>query len=387
VELTKEEQSALNGEKGDALQTAYRILVATGEATNAEKLIPINWAHLSGVNYNTIGDAGEEFLRKLSKDAKVKVKTTVNPMGFDFDHISEFNHIEDDFIAKQKSIRDSYIRMGVEPTFSCTPYDIYDLPKQGTQVSFAESNAAIFANSLGNLKTNKESAFSALASALTGKSPYSDLRKDDIITPMTIRMTIDNPNELDFGMLGFFAGKVGDTSVNISGVSQPNRRSCKALCGGMGTSGTCAKFQFVDSEDEESEKIAFGKEEMNEVYDELNTAEKGDLITLGSPQLGLEELSDLSKMLKGKSFQKRCMIFCSRAVQEQARNLDYTNEIKRAGGEILSDCCTCLTPLIDTNETDAVTTNSIKGAYYLKNSTGVDVNLKPLSKIIEDETR
>jgi len=387
VELTKEEQSALNGEKGDALQTAYRILVATGEATNAEKLISINWAHLSGVNYNTIGDAGEEFLRKLSKDAKVKVKATVNPMGFDFDHISEFNHIEEDFIAKQKSIRDSYIRMGVEPTFSCTPYDIYDLPKQGTQVSFAESNAAIFANSLGNLKTNKESAFSALASALTGKSPYSDLRKDDIITPMTIRMAIDNPNELDFGMLGFFAGKVGDTSVNISGVSQPNRRSCKALCGGMGTSGTCAKFQFVDSEDEESEKIAFGKEEMNEVYDELNTAEKGDLITLGSPQLGLEELSDLSKMLKGKSFQKRCMIFCSRAVQEQARNLDYTNEIKRAGGEILSDCCTCLTPLIDTNETDAVTTNSIKGAYYLKNSTGVDVNLKPLSKIIEDETR
>ena len=387
MELTKEEQSALNGEKGDVLQTAYRILVATGEATNAEKLIPINWAHLSGVNYNTIGDAGEEFLRKLSKDAKVKVKATVNPMGFDFDHISEFNHIEDDFIAKQKSIRDSYIRMGVEPTFSCTPYDIYDLPKQGTQVSFAESNAAIFANSLGNLKTNKESAFSALASALTGKSPYSDLRKDDIITPMTIRMAIDNPNELDFGMLGFFAGKVGDTSVNISGVSQPNRRSCKALCGGMGTSGTCAKFQFVDSEDEESEKIAFGKEEMNEVYDELNTAEKGDLITLGSPQLGLEELSDLSKMLKGKSFQKRCMIFCSRAVQEQARNLDYTNEIKRAGGEILSDCCTCLTPLIDTNETDAVTTNSIKGAYYLKNSTGVDVNLKPLSKIIEDETR
>ena len=387
MELTKEEQSALNGEKGDVLQTAYRILVATGEATNAEKLIPINWAHLSGVNYNTIGDAGEEFLRKLSKDAKVKVKATVNPMGFDFDHISEFNHIEEDFIAKQKSIRDSYIRMGVEPTFSCTPYDIYDLPKQGTQVSFAESNAAIFANSLGNLKTNKESAFSALASALTGKSPYSDLRKDDIITPMTIRMAIDNPNELDFGMLGFFAGKVGDTSVNISGVSQPNRRSCKALCGGMGTSGTCAKFQFVDSEDEESEKIAFGKEEMNEVYDELNTAEKGDLITLGSPQLGLEELSDLSKMLKGKSFQKRCMIFCSRAVQEQARNLDYTNEIKRAGGEILSDCCTCLTPLIDTNETDAVTTNSIKGAYYLKNSTGVDVNLKPLSKIIEDETR
>ena len=387
MELTKEEQSALNGEKGDILQTAYRILVATGEATNAEKLIPVNWAHLSGVNYNTIGDSGEEFLRTISQEAKVKVKTTVNPMGFDFDHISEFDHIDDDFIQKQKSIRNSYIRMGVEATFSCTPYDIFDLPEKNSQVSFAESNAAIFANSLGGLKTNKESAFSALASAITGKSPYSDLRKDDITSPMTIRMKMDNPNELDFGMLGFFAGKIGDTSVNISGVSQPNRRSCKALCGGMGTSGTCAKFQFVETEDEKSEKIDFGKEEMDEIYDELNTTEKGDLITLGSPQLGLEELSDLSKMLKGKSFQKRCLIFCSRAVQEQARSLDFTNEIEKAGGEILSDCCTCLTPLINTNETDAVTTNSIKGAYYLKNSTRVDVNLKPLSKIIEDETK
>ena len=386
MELTKEEEQALNGEMGETLQTSYRILLATGEATNAEKLIPIKWAHLSGVNYNTIGDSGEEFLRNLSKDARVKVKSTVNPMGFDFDHISEFSHIDDEFIEKQKSIRDSYIRMGVEPTFSCTPYDIFDLPEKNTQVSFAESNAAIFANSLGGIKTIKESAFSALASAITGKSPYSDLRKDGSDIQMTIRMKLENPNELDFGLLGFFAGKVGDTSVNISGVSQPNRRSCKSLCGGMGTSGTCAKFQFVDEESDGSEKVDFGKEEMQKIHDELNTSDKGDLITLGSPQLGLEEISDLSNMLKGKSFEKRCMIFCSRAVQNQARNLDYTKEIERAGGEILSDCCTCLTPLIDTNEVDSVITNSVKGAYYLKNSTGVDVNLKPLSKIIQEET-
>ena len=128
MEFTKEEEKALNGEMGETLQTAYRILLATGEATNAESLIPIKWAHLSGVNYNTIGDSGEEFLRNISKDAKVKVKTTVNPMGFDVDHISEFDHIDNDFVEKQKSIRDSYIRMGVEPTFSCTPYDIFDLP-------------------------------------------------------------------------------------------------------------------------------------------------------------------------------------------------------------------------------------------------------------------
>ncbi|MGI0010431.1 MAG: aconitase X, partial [Nitrosopumilaceae archaeon] len=88
MELTKEEEASLKGEHGETLALAYRVLVAIGEATDADRLLPIEWAHLSGVNYNTIGDAGEEFLAKLSKDAKFKVKTTVNPMGFDPDTVS-----------------------------------------------------------------------------------------------------------------------------------------------------------------------------------------------------------------------------------------------------------------------------------------------------------
>ena len=383
MELTRQEEAALKGEKGETLELAFRILVATGEAFNAERLIPIKWAHLSGVNYNTIGDAGEEFLSKLSQDAKVATRTTLNPMGFDIDNVSNFN-LNENFLEKQQSIKDSYERMGVVPSFSCIPYEIFDLPEKGTQVSFAETNAAIYANSIGHLKTNKESAFSALASALTGKSPYSDLRKDDSPN-LTIRIKIENPNEMTFGMLGYFAGKIAGSSVSISGVKTLNKRSCKSLCGGMGTSGTCGKFVLDD--DEKSEKVDFDEKELQKIHDELNTSDSGDLITLGSPQLGLDEISDLASMLKNKSFKKRCMVFCPRVVQQQARKLAYTNELERAGCEILSDCCTCLTPLIDKKDVDSVTTNSIKGAYYLKNSNGVGVNLKPLSKIIQDETK
>ncbi|MDH5568483.1 MAG: aconitase X catalytic domain-containing protein [Nitrosopumilus sp.] len=384
MELTRDEESALKGEHGEIMQIAYRILVATGEATDAEKLIPIEWAHLSGVNYNTIGDAGEEFLSSISKDARVSVKTTLNPMGFDIDNVANYG-LDKDFISKQLSIRNSYETMGVVPSFSCIPYEIFDIPKDGTQVAFAESNAAIHANSYDNLKTNKESAFSALASAIVGKSSYSSIRKDD--TPnITINMKVKNPNELTYGMLGFFAGKVGDTSVNISGLAEMDKRQCKAMCGGMGTSGTCAKFIFGEG-DSDCEKIDFDEKEMQNVHDELNTTEKGDIITLGSPQLGLDEISDLTSMLKGRSFQKRCMVFCPRTVKEQAKKIGYTTQLERAGCEILADCCTCLTPLINKENVDAVTTNSIKGAFYLKNSNGVDVNLKSLSQIIQDETR
>lgn len=383
MELTQEEEQALKGEKGETLEIAYRILVAIGEATDAKRLVPVSWAHLSGVNYNSIGDAGEEFLSKLSQSAKVKIKTTLNPMGFDNDSVSKYS-LDENFIKKQHNIKQSYEKMGVIPSFSCIPYEIFDLPEKGTQVSFAESNAAIYVNSISNLKTNKESAFSALASAITGKSPYSDLRINDEPN-LTIRMKIKKPSELAMGLLGYFAGKVAESSVRLAGISQLDNRSCKSLCAGLGTSGTCGKFLLNEKKD--SEQIDFDEHESKKIFDELNTTEKGDIITLGSPQLGFEELSDLVSSLKGKSFRKRCLIFCPRMVKEQARKVDYLNELERAGCEVLSDCCTCLSPLIDKNEVDSVTTNSVKAAYYLKNSNHVGVNLKPLSQIISDETK
>ena len=384
MDLTKDEEAALKGEQGETLALAYRVLVAIGEATDADYLLPVEWAHLSGINYNTIGDAGEEFLSRLSKDAVFKIKTTINPMGFDLDTVSKYD-LDDEFIKKQKSIKDSYEKMGAIPSYSCIPYEIFDLPKNGTHVSFAESNAAIYANSISKLKTNKEGAFSALASALTGKSPFSDLRKDETRVPnLTIRMKVDKKDELAFGLLGYYAGKVAGSSVSISGVKNINKRSYKSLCAGMGTSGACGMFTLGDAK---GETVDFDKKEMQTIHDELNTADSGDIIALGSPQLGLEEISDLAGMLKGRTFKKRCMVFCPRAIKEQARKFGYTKEIERAGGELLYDCCICLTPLIDKKDVDGVITNSVKGAYYLRTSNNVDVNLKSLDQIVEEETK
>src|SRR6185503_15658385 len=170
----------LAGKQGEALASAYRILAAIGEASGAKKLVPIKWAHVSGVNYNTIGDAGVQFLEKFTREARVAVKTTVNPMGYDRAHPEG---ISDKFQEKQASIVKSYERMGVTPSFTCTPYEVFDIPQKGTAVSFAESNAAVFSNSLLGLKTNKESALSALASSVTGKAPLSDLRLEEARNP------------------------------------------------------------------------------------------------------------------------------------------------------------------------------------------------------------
>ncbi len=381
MELSRQEEESLAGEHGHAMETAYRVLVAAGKSMGATKLGPVSWAHVSGVNYNTIGDAGERFLADISSGgARVAVRTTLNPMGYD---PGVANSLDDNFVQKQQSIAESYKRMGLEMSFSCIPYDIYDMPEPGTRVAFAESNAAIFANSVGGLLTNKESAFSALASALTGKAPVAEAPLQDAVP--TVSLKIGEPDELDYALLGYYAGRVAEHTVNIKDAKAGmDHRKCKSMCGGMGTSGTCSRFTMDQSCG--GERIDFGKEERRELHDELSTAESGDVITLGSPQLGAWELGDLARMLKGRSFKKRCMVFCARTAQEEAERAGHIAELRRAGCEMLSDCCTCLTPLIDCDEVDSVTTNSVKGAYYLNKSNGVGVDLRPLADIVRSQT-
>jgi predicted aconitase len=386
VELTKDEEMALAGEKGEALALAYRILAAIGEATGATKLVPISWAHVSGVNYNTIGDAGVRFLEKFSEDARLAVKTTINPMGYDRE---KPEHLSQKFIQKQASIVHSYERIGVMPSFTCTPYEVFDIPKRGTVVSFAESNAAVYSNSLLGLRTNKESALSALASSITGKAPLSDLRLDEMRRPKVAIETQKNlllESELDYGVLGYFAGKViKDSSVALGGTieSSISGPQAKALSAGIGTSGSCGMFSLGDSSDC-NEKIPFGKEEANKIRDELNTAYDGDIIALGSPQLGLEELTTLAKMTEGKKFDRRCMIFCSRAIHNQATKIGLTGKIEKAGGEFMCDSCTCLTPYVDKDKYDSVVTSSVKAAYYMNNSNKVKVALKDVKTIVKE---
>jgi hypothetical protein len=382
VHLSKEEEKALSGERGEALATAYRILVAIGESTDADKLVPVEWAHVSGVNYNTIGDSGVQFLERLSRDGRFITKTTINPMGFDPLKVNELK-LKQEFISNQNKIIDAYSRMGAEKSFTCIPYEVFQLPPKGTDVSFAESNAAIYANSIAHLRTNKESALSAFASALTGKAPHSELRLEEMRKPdKCIKVNSEIENELDYGLLGYYTGKVANNVVAFDGIKLTERRNAKALSAALGTSGSCGMFTVGDCD---GETVEFGKEETMRVMDELNTSEKGDIIILGSPQLGVDDLSLLASMVEGRKFRKRSLIFCARAAYETATKIGYAGTIEGAGGELLCDCCTCLTPLVDRNDVDSVMTNSIKGAYYLNNSNRVGVCLKPVKEIVKQE--
>ena len=90
------------------------MLSAIGQATEAEKLVPIEWAHISGVNYNTIGDAGVDFLQEVANGVRFRVRTTINPMGYDR---SKPNTLSQNFLSKQMQIVESYKKMGPHNLF------------------------------------------------------------------------------------------------------------------------------------------------------------------------------------------------------------------------------------------------------------------------------
>ncbi|HEX6293712.1 MAG TPA: aconitase X catalytic domain-containing protein [Nitrososphaeraceae archaeon] len=381
MELTRQEEMALKGEYGEGLGLSYKILVAIGNANNASKLIPIKWAHISGVNFNTIGEAGVKFLSSLDKKNKVTVTTTLNPMGFDS---KKDNNLSDYFKSNQMSIINSYLSLGIKPSFTCIPYEIFDLPNKGEIVSFAESSAAVFVNSMLGIKTNKESALSSLASAITGKTPYSDLLIDELRKPkIGIQPEINIETELDYGLLGYFAGKI--TNESCIGLETNFKNldivKSKALSAGIGTSGRAGMFNNTNND---CERVSFGKTELDQVKDDLNTSEKGELIVFGSPQLGIDELNLLVHLIEGKKFRKPCKIFCPRYVTEIECNSEIIKRLRNAGADIICDSCTCLTPLITKNDYDSIVTNSIKCAYYMKHSNKIDVSLKDMETITKE---
>ena len=102
--LTREEEKLLKGDYGPAVALAMKLLVTLGEVFEADRLVKIKSAQVSGVSYKNIGDAGQEFIEDLSKmDAKVRAYTTLNPAGMDLTRWRELG-INAQFAKKQLQI-------------------------------------------------------------------------------------------------------------------------------------------------------------------------------------------------------------------------------------------------------------------------------------------
>ena len=371
--LTKEEESILNGEKGEAYERVFRLLVRLGDIYGAERMIPVGSVQVAGVSYKSIGDPGRDFLEDFAeKGAKVKVLTFLNPAGMDLENWKELGFPEE-FAENQMRIMAAFKKMGIVTTATCTPYLAGNLPRFGEHIAWSESSAVSFANSVIGARTNREGGPSALAAALCGVTPNYGLHLDEKRKPtVVIDVDADLKYTADFGALGYHVGKqVKNKIPYFKGIKDANTDNLKALGAAMAASGAVALYhvegitpvaELMDPTG--LEPIEVTASEMKETYETLTSGKDPDIVILGCPHASLREIAELAEKLRGKTLAKPLWICTSKTMKETAADMGYKETIEKAGGRIVSDTCMVVSPI---EEMGYATTgvNSGKAANYL----------------------
>jgi len=381
----------LAGEYGEVVERNFRLLVRLGEIYGADRMIHVGSVQVAGVSYKSIGDPGLEFLEDLtSKGARVRVPTTLNPPGMDLEDWKGLG-FPADFAEKQMKIIEAFRKMGVMMTATCTPYLVGNLPRFGEHIAWSESSAVSFANSVIGARTNREGGPSALAAALCGVTPNYGLHLDGNRKPsFLIKVNAELKNNSDFGAMGYHVGKiVKDKVPYFQGIKGANIDQLKALGAAMAASGAVALYHIEGLTPEAGfmdpsglETIEVGERELCEAYEKLNTGKDPDIIILGCPHASLKEIATLACKLEGKRLRKPLWICTSRVTKEAATKMGFTELIERAGGKVVADTCTVVSP-IERMGYKTVGVDSGKAANYLPGFCKQQVVFKSLDELLK----
>lgn len=328
------------------------LLVALGDIYGAERLIPISSAQVSGASFKTVGDAGIMFLEDFSSEAKTAVKASVNPLGLDLRRWRAMG-VDGQFYQKQRKIVSAYMRMGLEPLYTCTPYLAGNRPRRGQHVAWAESSATVFANSYLGAYTNREGGPSALAAAVIGKTPEYGLHLEENRKPK-VQIAIEDIPEGLVPLAGYVAGKIAGNRVpHFEGLRlTPDQH--KSFGAAMAATSAVSMYTYSENIgwkarggrvcDTIEERVTVPSSELRECADSLRGADDWDLVAIGCPHCSEAELRTMAKRLKGKKPREGPDVwFCTsrRAYSRCSREV----QILKRFGKVLCDTCMVVAPI------------------------------------------
>ena len=246
--LTEEEAEMLAGQKGPAVKKAMEILVALGEGFGAEKMVMVNNVHMAGSSVLVTEEAGTRFVEDIRKQGgNFVTRVTTNPTAIDPVKWKEIGIPESDNILQER-LTDAYVGMGANACNTCIPYLVGNMPRFGEHLAWGESSAVVFANSVCGARTNREGGPSALATALTGRTPeYGFHLKENRRGHFLIKVETPLRDMTDYGTLGYFAGKLAgqDTPVFTGIPSTSTLEELKALSAALAATGAVSMFHAV----------------------------------------------------------------------------------------------------------------------------------------------
>lgn len=396
MKLTSEEQDMLDGKFGKAAKKSMEILTTLGDIFDAENMINVVSIQIAGVSYANLGEAGLEFLTEMAEDGKVRVLTTLNPAGMDRENWEALG-IDSEFAKNQNRAIDAFARMGIITTCSCTPYLIGNSPHFGQHIAWAESSAVCYANSVIGARTNREGGPSALASALTGKTPnygyhLDQNRHGEVL--VNVNASVNGTDE--FGVLGKIIGDklvtLGKKIPYITGIPSATVEELKSFCASVATYGGTALFHMegITPEHNKYPKPAEIRFEINNadlaktrselIDDDLEI----DFVSIGCPHASIHEISKIASLLKGKKVRKEFWITTARPTKRIADEAGFSKIIEDAGAKFAADTCCVVAPI--KGRFKGIMVDSAKACYYGRAKNQFKVKIGSIEDCIEEAT-
>lgn len=187
--LNKEQQAILDGEKGEALAKVMKTLVMYGDAFEAEKLVPITskYNHLvTSFGLKVMSPVYDLMQQLLDAGVVSDQQFSVDPRPIDKNVPASFlqNLVFNKFMyTKQDFYEGQLEKLGLmdKNAFSCTCYmdEVGNKPEKGEILSWAESSAVVYANSVLGARCNRNSGIIDIMGSIVGYVPYFGLLTDE----------------------------------------------------------------------------------------------------------------------------------------------------------------------------------------------------------------
>ena len=189
MKLTPEQQAMLNGEKGETMAKVVKTLVMYGDTFGAERMVPITskYGHTVisfGLKvmkpvydlYQEIIDAGLTSAQKFTADPKPLDKHVPSSLIEDL-VFKKFMYTYQDSYEQQ--LRELGITNDDDYTCTCYLEQVGNQPQKGDILSWAESSAVVYANSVLGARCNRNSGMLELMGSIAGFVPEFGLLTDE----------------------------------------------------------------------------------------------------------------------------------------------------------------------------------------------------------------
>ncbi len=187
--LTPEEEGILNGSQGETMAKVIKTLILYGDAFSAEKFVDVTSSgHLvTSFGISVLKPVFSIMDELINAGLKAKMPFTLDPRPIDYENVKcnfaqklIFNKI---LYGMQAPYEEQLKKLGLKSSksFTCTCYldEVGNTPKMGDVLSWAESSAVVYANSVLGARCNRNSGIIELFGQILGKVPLFDLLTDE----------------------------------------------------------------------------------------------------------------------------------------------------------------------------------------------------------------